>query len=200
MSSELRLATRDDAAGIAAIYGPIVAATPISFEIEPPDEPEMRRRVQETLAAYPWLVCEHRGRVVGYAYASRHAARAAYRWSVDTSVYVHPGFHRRGIGRGLYTSLFRILAAQGYVNAYAGITLPNPGSVALHESVGFQPVGVYRRAGYKLGAWHDVGWWQRALQPPAPTPRPPLNLGEIQRGLAWHEMLAAGLACIHEGD
>src|SRR5438445_121345 len=143
LTMELRLATSDDAAAVAEIYRPIVAATPISFEITPPDEQEMRQRIQETLAGYPWLVCTHREDVVGYAYGGRHKARAAYQWSVDTSVYVHSGFHRRGIGRGLYTSLLGILAAQGFFSAYAGITLPNTSSVALHESAGFQPVGVY---------------------------------------------------------
>jgi phosphinothricin acetyltransferase len=200
MTLELRLATRDDAAAVAEIYRPIVVSKPISFEVEPPDALEMQRRIQETLAVYPWLICGHRGDVVGYAYAGRHRARAAYQWSVDTSVYVDSAFHRRGIGRGLYTSLFRILAAQGFVSAYAGVTLPNTSSVALHESVGFQPVGVYRNAGYKLGQWYDVGWWQRALQAPAATPSPPLNLGEIVRDPSWQQMLVSGLSCIRGVD
>lgn len=192
MDLDLRLATASDAAAIAEIYHPIVAATPISFEIEPPDEHEMQRRIQETLRAYPWLVCESGGRVAGYAYASRHRERAAYRWSVDASVYVHADFRRCGIGRRLYTSLFRILRAQGYFNVYAGIALPNPESVGLHESLGFQAIGVYRRAGYKLGAWHDAGWWQLALQPPIAIPQPPLSLSEVQGDSKWQQMLAAG--------
>jgi L-amino acid N-acyltransferase YncA len=195
--SEIRLATSDDAAAVAAIYRPIVASSPSSFEVEPPDEQEIRRRIQETLTAYPWLVCEHPDRVVGYAYAARHRVRAAYQWSVDMSVYVHPDVHRCGIGRALYASLVRILAAQGYFNAYAGITLPNPASVGLHESVGFEPVGVYRHVGHKLGAWHDVGWWQLGLQPYPALPRPPLTLTEIQRHPSWRLMLAEGLAHIH---
>ena len=140
-ANELRLVNEDDAAAIAEIYRPIVESTPISFEIEPPDEHEIQRRILETRRKYPWLVCDNRGRVVGYAYATQHRLRVAYQWSVDTSVYVHPDFRRCGIGRALYTSLLQILAAQGYFNAYAGITLPNPGSVGLHESLGFQPVG-----------------------------------------------------------
>jgi L-amino acid N-acyltransferase YncA len=197
---EIRVATSDDAAGIAAIYGPIVASSPISFEVEPPGEQEMRRRIQDTPAAYPWLVCEHRDRVVGYAYATRHRVRAAYQWSVDTSVYVHPDVHRCGIGRALYGSLVRVLAAQGYFNAYAGIALPNRASVRLHESVGFDPVGVYRRVGYKLGAWHDVGWWQLGLQPSAAVPQPPVSLAEIRRSPSWRLMLAEGLSRIHFGQ
>ena len=134
--------------------------------------------------------------MVGYAYASRHRARAAYDWSVDASVYVHPDFQRRGIGRGLYVSLIRILRAQGFFNAYAGVTLPNAGSVGLHESIGFQAVGVYRNVGYKQGAWHDVGWWELALQPLVAEPPPPLSLADVQKDPSWAGMLAAGLASI----
>ena len=194
----LRLATETDAPGIAEIYDPIVLSTPTSFEIDPPGAKEMARRIRETVPAYPWLVCEHEGRIAGYAYAGRHKPRAAYQWSVDTSVYIHPEFQRRGIGRGLYRSLFRILLAQGYCMAYAGATLPNPGSAGLHESCGFQPVGIYRNAGYKLGAWHDVGWWQRAIQPAIVAPRPPVSLDQLQRDPEWQRMLDAGLTCVRE--
>ena len=151
MAMELRVATLDDAAAVAALYRPYVVSTPISLEIDPPDEDEMRRRIQATLAAYPWLVCAQRGEVVGYAYGGQHGSRAGYRWSVDSSVYIHASFHRRGVGRALYTSLFRVLEAQRFVSLYAGVTLPNPGSVAIHESFGFRPVGVYRNAGFKAG-------------------------------------------------
>lgn len=200
MPHQIRLATAQDAAALAEIYGPIVASTPISFEIEPPDAAEMARRITETLVAYPWLVCQVLDRIAGYAYAARHRTRAAYQWSVDVSVYVHPGFRRRGIGRGLYTSLFEILAAQSYVNAYAGIALPNPGSVGLHESVGFQKVGVYRQVGFKLGIWHDVGWWQRALRPPGEHPVAPRMLADAQRDPSWQRMLATGLPLIRNGE
>jgi phosphinothricin acetyltransferase len=145
----------------------------------------MERRIASTLRGWPWLVCEYEGRVAGYAYATSHRVRAAYQWAVDTSVYVDPAFHRRSIGSALYTSLFRILVAQGYFNAYAGITLPNPASVALHEAVGFRLVGVYHKVGYKLGAWHDVGWWQLALQPHRASPPPPLTLDEVRKHESW---------------
>ena len=198
MASEIRLAAEKDAAGIAEIYAPIVQSTAISFEVQPPDAPEIERRLEASRSAYPWLVVEQQGRVAGYAYASRHRARAAYQWSVDTSVYVHRDFRRCGIGRGLYVSLFRILAAQGYANAYAGIALPNPPSARLHEAAGFQPIGVYRSVGYKLGAWHDVGWWQLALQPSLAAPQPPLTLVEVQGAASWQPMLDAGLPFIRE--
>jgi L-amino acid N-acyltransferase YncA len=183
---ELRIATRDDASAVAEIYAPIVASSPISFELDPPDEQEMRRRIEATLAAYPWVVCEHERQVVGYAYATGHGTRAGYQWSVNTSVYVHRAFHRRGIGRALYRSLFNLLAAQGFVNAYAGITLPNDGSVGLHESTGFRPVGVYRHSGYKNGQWYDVGWWQRPLRPLPTVPQRPRTLDEVLGDGSWH--------------
>src|SRR5207302_2092439 len=188
MTWKIRLATRNDAVGIAEIYRPIVLSTPISFEIEPPDEQEIARRIEKTMTAHPWLVCEYQDHLTGYAYASSHRERAAYQWSVDASVYVHSDFRRQGVGQALYRSLFQILAAQGYYNAYAGITLPNAGSVGLHESVGFQPLGMYRNVGYKQGAWHDVGWWELALQPRTAPPPPPLKLAEVQSNPSWQEL------------
>jgi phosphinothricin acetyltransferase len=175
----IRLARLEDAPGVAEIYDPIVRSSPISFEIDPPGEAGMRERIEETLPFYPWLVDERDGIVAGYAYAGRHSPRAGYAWSVSTSVYVRPAFHRLGVGRALYRRLFEILVAQGFVTAYAGITLPNAGSVGLHEAVGFTPVGVYRDAGFKDGAWYDVGWWQRPLQRPATPPPPPRPLVEV---------------------
>src|SRR5436190_21849553 len=131
----IRLASADDAGAIAAIYRPAVEGTAISFETEPPDEQEMRRRIVEILRGHPWLLLERSGEVVGYAYASPHRARAAYQWSVDMSAYVDERFRGQGVGHALYLSLLAILSAQGFVNAYAGITLPNPQSVALHQRV-----------------------------------------------------------------
>ncbi len=182
---------------MAEIYRPIVALTPISFEVDPPDQHEFERRIEKTVTGHPWLVCEYDGRATGYAYASRHRERSAYQWSVDTSEYVDSQFRRRGIGQALYTSLFRILIAQGYYNAYAGITLPNPGSVGLHEAVGFKPLCVYRNVGYKLGAWYDVGWWELALQPVNAMPPLPKSLSDLQSDYSWDNMLAAGLPSIH---
>jgi len=193
MGALIRLAADGDAASIADVYRPSVEGSPSTFEFEAPDASEMRQRIRETLTFHPWIVCEVGGEVVGYAYGTKHRVRIGYRWSVDTSVYVLERCRRRGVGQGLYTSLVRILAAQGFFNAYAGITLPNPASVALHESVGFQPVGVYRHVGHKLGRWHDVGWWGLALQPHVPSPAPPIGLEELPRGSAWNAMLAAGL-------
>ena len=196
MPVQIRLAGDSDAEAIAAIYRPIVETTSISFETEAPDGGEMRRRLAETLPAYPWLVCEIDGEVAGYAYATKHRVRAAYRWSVDTSVYVAGARRRGGVGRGLYRSLFAILAAQGFVNAFAGIALPNPGSVALHEGVGFEPLGTYRRVGFKFGEWRDVGWWQLALKAHEASPDAPLDLGAVRRRSDWAGLLASGEAAV----
>jgi phosphinothricin acetyltransferase len=176
MTLHIRLATPADGAACAAIYAPIVATTTISFELEPPSAAQMADRIANTLSYTPWLIAEHAGAVAGYVYASRHRDRAAYQWSVDVSAYTHPAFQRQGVGRQLYAALFDRLRDQGFYAAHAGITLPNAASVAFHEALGFQPVGIYVKVGFKLGAWCDVGWWQRELRdrsaPPQTAPRP----------------------------
>lgn len=190
---QIRLAGEQDAAQIQAIYAPVVRDTVISFEMEIPTVGEMQERITSTLVHFPWLVCTQQETVLGYAYASQHRSRAAYQWSVDVSVYIHAQARRMGVGHGLYESLFMILALQGFFNAYAGIALPNPGSVGLHEAVGFLPVGVYHHVGYKFGAWHDVGWWHLALRPATTPPEPPLNLDAVCRSPEFETALAAGL-------
>jgi L-amino acid N-acyltransferase YncA len=169
----IRMARLEDAEAVAAIYHPYVADTAISFEVVPPGADEIRDRMRGVLRQLPWLVDEEDGVVTGYAYASPHRTREAYQWSVDTAVYVNAAFHRRGVGRRLYEALFPRLVSQGYVNAYAGITLPNEKSVGLHEALGFRLVGVYRNVGFKFGAWRDVGWWHLPLQPLPASPAPP---------------------------
>lgn len=154
----MRIATPADAADVAAVYAPVVRDTVISFEAEPPDAAEMARRIRATLPARPWLVAERGGVVIGYAYAGPHRARAAYRWAVETSVYVAGEARGAGVGRALYARLLAVLRAQGFAVAVAGVTLPNEASLALHRSFGFEDVGVYRGIGYKAGAWQDV-WW-----------------------------------------
>lgn len=175
----IRLATADDAARVQAIYAPIVRDTAISFEVDPPGVPEMGRRIAHTLVTLPWLVSERDGETLGFAYAAAHRARPAYRWSVDVSVYVTGHARRAGVGRGLYVPLLALLTAQGFTSAHAGITLPNPASVGLHQALGFTPVGVYRAVGFKLGSWHDVGWWQRRLREPTVPPPPPAPLPDL---------------------
>jgi len=169
----IRLAQTADAAAVAAIYGPFCETTAVSFEVAAPDAGEMAARIDAVTRQYPWLVLERDGAIAGYAYATRHRDRAAYMWSVDTAVYVDAAARRTGVGRALYDKLFTLLVEQGYFKAYAGITVPNEASVALHTAVGFTSVGTYHGVGYKLGAWRDVAWFERRLQPEQPDPAPP---------------------------
>ena len=172
MTLTIRPVTVGDAPVLREIYAPYVETTVVSFEEAVPSVAEMSDRIVRTSAVYPWLVAEDKGWVVGYAYASQHRSREAYRWSVDVGIYVRMGLARRGIGRALYTPLIARLQDLRYANAFAGIALPNDASVALHEAFGFTPIGVYRGVGYKHGAWRDVGWWQLTLSRPIPPPEP----------------------------
>jgi len=173
----VRMADEADAAACAEVYAPVVLGSPASFELVPPDAEEMARRLRAVLAGgRPWLVAESQGGdVLGYCYAAPLRDRAAYAWTVTTSVYVAGSAIGRGVGRTLYDALLPELVARGFVQALAGISLPNAASVALHEGCGFRPIGVERAVGYKFGAWHDVGWWQRTLRDPPATPTPPLR-------------------------
>ena len=171
----LRDATSDDAADLVAIYTPIVETTTISFETVAPTVDEMRSRIEKSLATHAWLVSvDDAGHVDGYVYGGRHREREAYQWSVDVTAYVRADARGRGIAKALYVALFERLAARGYYQAFAGIALPNEASIALHESVGFVSLGTYRKVGFKLGAWRDVGWWQKQLREPTAGVAPPV--------------------------
>ncbi len=167
-----------DAAACGAIYGPYVSDSVASFEALPPTAEEMADRIG---ASYAWVVAEHEGVTVGYAYASPHHERAAYRWAADVAVYVDANHHREGVGRALYTRLFEQLRAIGLWTVCAGITQPNDASDGLHRATGFVPVGTYQRIGWKAGAWHDVKWWQLDLRPGQPGPPSELKI-EAARG------------------
>lgn len=175
-----RLSVRDadptgDAAACAEIYAPHVEGSAVSFDELAPDAAAMGERIERVAATHAWLVAEREGRVVGYAYGYPFQQRPAYRWTVGVSVYVATDEHGRGVGRALYTALFDRLRERGYRMAHAGITLPNPASVALHESFGFERIGVNREIGWKNGAWRDVGWWQLELAPAGASPPPEPN-------------------------
>jgi phosphinothricin acetyltransferase len=164
----IRAAVEGDAEALRAIYAPYVEGTAVSFETVVPTVDEFAARIRKSVSQWAWLVAEAEGRPAGYAYGSSHRERAAYRWSVETSAYVDRSVQRRGIGRALYLALFDALVARGYCTAFAGMTLPNDASAALHRSVGFEPIGVFRRIGWKFDRWHDVAWMQRTLRD-APT-------------------------------
>jgi phosphinothricin acetyltransferase len=181
LAPAVRPAEESDAAAIAEIYAPYVRDTAISFETEPPTAAIMAQRIARTLETHPWLVADGGGEVIGYAYAGKHRERAAYRWTVDTTVYVETAAHRRGIGHALYRVLLDMLRQQGFRSAFAEIVLPNPGSVRLHESAGFKPIGIHKGIGFKLGRWHDIGYWRMGLADSDTLPSEPVPFPAFRR-------------------
>jgi len=178
MKPDLRLATPADAAACLAIYRPFVESTWVTFELEVPAPEAFAERIRSTLAVRPWVVACDADRVIGYAYASPVKDRAAYQWSVETAIYLAESARGQGLGKSLYQSLFRVLRGQGFVNAVGVIALPNPASIALHESLGFERIADLKHIGFKLGGWHDVGWWQLTLGALPSPPTPPVALRE----------------------
>jgi L-amino acid N-acyltransferase YncA len=192
--ARIRPAEAIDAEQIAAIYDPVVRDSAISFELEPPTPAEIQRRIATVFSSgLPWLVCAWEGTVFGYAYASRHRARPAYGWSVDTSVYVAESARKRGVGTSLYSALLAILSIQRFQNAYAGITLPNPGSEALHRALGFVQIGTYARVGFKLGEWRDVVWYGRTLGEYNAPPLPLIPVSELIGSEVWDSVLGSAV-------
>jgi phosphinothricin acetyltransferase len=170
----VRDASTRDAPACAAIYAPYVRDTAITFETDPPDPAELAARISAARRTHAWLVLCDGDQVVGYAYGGEYKSRAAYRWSCEVSVYLARGRRRTGGGRALYAALLPRLAQRGFRTAVAGMTLPNDASVGLHHALGFEPVGTYRRIGWKHGRWHDVAWMQRAIAP-ATVADPPVE-------------------------
>ena len=174
MQPMIRLATAADAPAIAAIYAPYCTDSRISFEEAAPHAPEMARRIAgDRPGMHPWLVAELCSGIAGYAASSPFRTRPAYRWSVETGLYLDPRAQGQGIGRLLLSTLLELLERQGYVSAIGAIALPNRASVALHEKLGFDRVGTYRGTGFKHGQWLDVGLWQRDLAPRTNSPAEP---------------------------
>jgi phosphinothricin acetyltransferase len=187
-----RLVEETDAPSIHSIYSPYVRETAISFEQSPPSVEEIKQRIREKRGRYPWLVCAHEDTIVGYSYAGPIRKRAAYQWSVESSVYVVPDYQRHGVARGLYETLFAILKLQGYYNVYAGTALPNPASTAFHKAMGFEPIDVYESVGYKNGEWHDVKWWQKSLGERPANPDLPRSVQEVREQNQWDDITTAG--------
>ena len=195
MNSAIRLARSDDAGQMLEIYAPFIGDNAVSFELEAPTVAEFASRVSTTLETLPWLVLEVDETILGYAYASKHRERASYQWSVDVSAYITEDYRRRGVGRALYTSLFACLRLQGYFNAYAGITLPNPASVGIHEAMGFTHIGTFQDVGHKFDTWHSVGWWGLALQQRA-DPSTLISLPDIANTPEWQDAVASGVSLL----
>lgn len=189
MKSNLRIAHKNDAKALLDIYRPYILETAITFENEIPPAGSFAERIETVLRQFPWLVCEADGQVAGYAYAAPHRARTAYQWSVESSVYIAPAYHRYGIGKELYDALLGILKIQGYYNVYAGITLPNPKSEGFHRKYGFEPVGTYKNVGFKLGRWHDVQWLSLTLAPYPEKPDVPILFQELAGSAEINKLL-----------
>lgn len=179
-NQKLRIAELDDAEQMLAIYAPYVKNTRVSAEYEVPTCEVFQERIRETEKQFPWIVCEIDGEIVGYGYASRHHARAAYQWSVETSIYVKNTFHRQGIASTIYKALFEILAWQGFYNIFVGITSPNEKSFQFHSAMGFVDSGSYQNTMYKFGKWCDVHWMAKSLREHMGEPKPTISFPEIR--------------------
>ena len=182
----IRIAKSEDAAALLDIYTPFILNTGITQETEVPAVADFQQRILNTLEERPWIVCESDGEIAGYAYAGKHRERKGYQWCTEASVYVSDKHYRKGIAKALYTALFKILELQGYVNVYAVITLPNDRSVAFHEALGFKYLTTYKKIGYKLGQWHDVGWWELQVNPYDPSPGDPVRFSALSTKAVRH--------------
>lgn len=175
----IRFAGKEDAAAILKIYETYILNTAVTFEIEVPTVEAFVARMEAVTAQFPWLVCEVDGEIAGYAYASKHGERAAYRWSADLSVYIEERYHRSGIATALYDAVTEILRRQGYYTVYAGVSTPNPKSEAFHTAYGFRNLGEFKNVGYKLGAWRGVAWYELPLTAYTDVPEEPLRIGAL---------------------
>ena len=178
--NKIRSALSSDASSILDIYAPYIANTAVSFETEVPSVEDFTQRIVGNQESCPWLVYESGGLIAGYAYASKHRDRAAYQWSLESSVYVNEGFRQQGIATKLYQTLFQILKYQGCRNLYAGITLPNEKSVNFHQKMGFNKIADYKNIGYKFNSWHTVGWYELQLNDYSDAPAPFIKWSQIE--------------------
>lgn len=185
----IRFISADDAAAAVNIYAPYVLHTAISFEYDVPTVEQFNKKIQTITAKYPWLVCEYNGEIIGYAYGSEHRNRTAYQWSPESTVYMAEQFHRRGVARVLYNTLFEILKLQGFFNVYAGVLSTNTKSREFHKALGFEDIGIFRNIGYKLGSWHSNMWMQLQLMPPVHEPPVPKAFKAIERTEACKQIM-----------
>ena len=180
---KMRVVQPSDAASILEIYTPYILNTAVTFETEIPSADSFEERIKHYTEKWPWIVYEENGALAGYAYATKHRERLAYQWCVESSVYVGDKFQRKGIASKLYNALFEVLRLQGFINIYAGITLPNDKSIAFHEQFGFTNFVYYKNVGYKLGEWRTVGWWQKQINTYEKQPSTPLNFADMDNNL-----------------
>lgn len=179
MKKIIRFANLDDADDILKIYEKFIKETVVTFEIEVPSIESFQNRMKSIMDFYPWLVCEVDGEIAGYAYASKHGERAAYRWSADLSVYIGEKFHRHHLGTDLYDEVIQYLKKQGFCTVYAAISTPNPKSEAFHQSYGFHKIGEFKNVGHKMGKWLDVTWYDLQIAEYSENPQEPLSIQQI---------------------
>lgn len=195
---QIRQARAEDALGIIEIYKPFIEKTAVSFEVEVPSESEMQSRIKALAPRYPWLVCVIDETIAGYAYAGLHRSRTSYQWSTEVSVYLHEGFRGKRIGSALYASLLDILTAQGFKNALAGMTLPNPASERFHKSIGFETIATYPDVGYKFGKWHATQWMVLPLHEPDQAPKTLIDSKALEGTALWNTAIDKGCAIINQ--
>lgn len=186
---EIRCIEEGDLADVLAIYRPYIENTAITFEYTVPTLEEWRERVLLYTEEYPWLVALWNRQIVGYAYASKHRDRVAYSWDVEVSVYIEENFHGKGLARNLYLNLFEILKYQGFVNAYAIITSPNPKSEKFHEKFGFTDVGYFFKSGYKFNEWFNTRWMQYHLSDHSIPPKQIIPFRELKKSGIWKDLI-----------
>jgi phosphinothricin acetyltransferase len=179
MGLNIRLVENDDIAAILNIYSYYIQNTIVTFETSVPALSDFENRIECITEKYPWLICEENGEITGYAYACEHRARDAYKWSVDVSVYLKQDCVGKGMGKRLYSNLLNIIERQGFINAYAGIALPNNASIGLHEFFGFKKIAQYEHVGFK-GQWIDVGWWWKEISKPLGNPIEPIKITDFE--------------------
>ncbi|MBR2407475.1 MAG: N-acetyltransferase [Lachnospiraceae bacterium] len=182
----IRFATPEDAEAILSIYSEYIKNTAVTFEIEVPSLASFRDRIARITEHFPWLVCEIDGVIAGYAFASKHGERAAYRWSADLSVYIHERFHRNHIASELYEAVIELLRTQGYYTVYAGVSTPNPKSEAFHHAYGFRCLGEFKNVGYKLGEWRGVAWYELPIAEYGKAPSEPKSIRDITKNISTH--------------
>jgi len=186
---EIRLILPGDVQGVLEIYKPYVLNTSITFEYDVPTVEEFSERIETITSEYPWLVCTQNNKILGYAYACKHRYRMAYQWSPESTIYLSPGIHGKGIARILYETLFAILRLQGYFNVYAGVGLPNERSEGFHRALRFEVIGDFKKIGYKFGKWHDTRWFQLHLHEHIDNPPMPISIKIIKRHLEFLTIL-----------
>ena len=187
---KIELIQNADAPAVLNIYKHYVENTIVSFEYEVPSLDVFSERIKTNTVSYPWLVCRHGDQLIGYAYGSTHRYRTAYQWSPESTIYLAPDFHSKGVGRILYETLFALLRLQGYFNVFAGVGLPNDKSVGFHRALGFEEIGIFKKVGYKLGNWHDTHWFQLALQTHVLNPANPETMAVLQQTDGFKSVMA----------